>query len=219
MAVAAASVCIFSSVAADAEQQTTVAVSAMSQDVRTVYDKTGQEIMDHIANAQKAMATSSDFATAERETGMALALLGTLEHASPTARYHDAMAALLHKHRAKQAKAEDVVPVVGVLNDVKQLDGVAVEDTHTKLERVKGRLEKEQSADAEADLFDATDDVGYLEIDLPIQETKTRLIRARIAESQHDAPNANASLSEAMTHTKTWTTSVHTSLVEADAAD
>jgi hypothetical protein len=202
---------------ASAEQQDVIAVSALNQDVRVAYDETGQAIMDHIAKAQAAMATSTDFALAEIETGKALALLGSLEHQSPTNRFHDAIAGLLHRHRAKQAKPEDFVPVMGVLNDVEQLDGVEVEDTHAKLERVKGKLEKEPTVDAEADLIDATDDVGYLEIDLPIQETKTRLISARLAESQRDAPNANAALSDALNHTKTWTATVQASLGEIDS--
>jgi len=200
-----------------AEQQTVIGVEAMSQDVRVSYDKTGQAIMDHIAAAQKLMAGTTDFAGAQLETGKALALLRSLEHESPTERFHDEMAKLLHHNRAKKAKAEDFVPVVGVLDDVKQLSGVAVEDTHNKLTKVKGKLQATPTVDAEADLIDATDDIGYLEIDLPVQETKTRLIRAIVAESQKDAPNANASLSEAMKHTKEWTATVHASLVEADA--
>lgn len=201
---------------ARAEQQDIIAVSAMSQDVRAYYDKTGQAILGHIANAQKAMATSTDFATAEVETGKALALLDSLDHASPSSRFHAAMAKLLHKHQAKAAKPADVVEVMGVLNDVKQMQGVEVADTHTKLENVKGKLEKEPTVDAAADLIEATDDVGYLEIDLPIQETKARLLRARVAESQKDAANANAALSDAMTHTKDWTAAVHAGAVEAD---
>lgn len=202
-----------------AEQQDVIAVSALRQDVRVAYDQTGQAIMDHIAKAQGAMAGSTDFALAQIETGKALALLGSLEHKSPTNRYHDAIAGLLHRHRAKQAKPEDVVAVMGVLDDVKQLDGVEVADTHAKLERVKGKLEKEPTVDAEADVIDATDDVGYLEIDLPIQETKTRLIRARLAESERDAPDANAALSDALDHTKAWTKTVHVSLAETDAGN
>ncbi len=202
-----------------AEQQTIIGVEAMSQDVRVGFDKTGQAIMDHIAAAQKLMAGSTDFVGAQRETAKALALLKSLKHESPTQRFHDEMSKLLHHNRAKKAKAEDYVPVMGVLDDVKQLSGVEVEDTHDKLTKLKGKVQATPTVDAEADLIDATDDIGYLEIDLPIQETETRLVRALIAESQKDAPNANASLSEAMKHTKEWTATVHASLVEDDDAD
>lgn len=205
--------------AAVAEQQDVIGVSAMSQEVRVAYDETGQAIMDHIAKAQQAMAGSTDFALAKIETGKALVLLRGLDQTSPTTRYHDAIASLLHRHRAKQAKPEDVVAVMGVLDDVEQLDGVEVADTHTKLERVKGKLEKDPTVDAEADLVDATDDIGYLEIDLPIQETKTRLINARLAEANRDAPNANAALSDALTHTKTWTDKVHIGVAETGEED
>jgi len=199
------------------ERQEVVAVSAMSQDVRVMTAKTGQEIMDHIAAAQKAMADSTDFTTALHETGKALALLRSVEHASPTARYHDAVGGLLHRHRAKQATGEDYVPVIGVLDDVKQLDGVEVEDVSKKLAGAKGKTETK--IDAEADLIDASDDVGYLEIDLPVQETKTRLLRARTAEWKNDAPAANASLKEAMEHTRIWTAQLHAEAVEADATE
>lgn len=199
---------------AAAETEDIVAVSAMSQDVRVAYGKTGQAIMDHIAAAQKAMATSSDFATAIRETEHALVLVDSL---SPHQTYRAQLANLLHRHKAKTAKADDMVPVMGVLNDVKSVSGVAVADTHTKLEKVKGKLVAEPVVDAEADIVDASDDVGYLEIDLPLQETKARLIAARFAESRKDAANANAALSDAINKTKDWTAVVEASLTEAAA--
>jgi hypothetical protein len=197
-----------------AETEDVVAVSAMSQDVRVAYGKTGQAIMDRIAAAQKAMATSSDYATAARETEHALLLLDSL---SPRESYRAALGNLLHRHKAKKAKGDDVVPVMGVLDDVKEVSGVGVADTHTKLEKIKGKLVAEPSVDAEADIVSASEGVGYLEIDLPVQETKARLIAARIAESKRDAANANAALSDAMNKTKDWTALVQASATEAEA--
>lgn len=200
-----------------AEKETVIGVAAMSDELRVAYDQTGMAILTHIEAAQKAMASSTDFATAQRETGQALSLLRSLDHASPTQRYHDAVARLLHPKKAKKQTADDLLPVFEALEEVKQLNGVEVTDTHTKLVRVRGKLEKQQQVDADADLVDASDDVGYLEIDLPIQETKTRLVRALMAESNRDAPNANAALKEALDHVKTWTAKLHVEGVEADA--
>jgi hypothetical protein len=202
---------------AGAETQTVIAVSAMSEELRVAYDQTGEAIVTHIESAQKAMASSTDFAAAQRETGQALTLLRGLNQESPTQRYHDAVARLLHKHRAKKATPPDFVPVVGALDEVKTLQGIEVADTHTKLERVKGKLEKEPTVDASADLIDASDDIGYLEIDLPIQATKERLMRAHLAIAQRDAPNANAALADALSHAKTWTAKLDVEGVEADA--
>lgn len=196
-----------------AETEDVVAVSAMSQDVRVSYGKTGQAIMDHIAAAQKAMATSSDFATAARETEHALLLLDGL---SPRQSYRAALANLLHRHKARKAKGDDVVPVMGVLDDVKEVTGVEVADTHTRLEKLKGKLVAEPSVEAEADIVEASRGVGYLEIDLPVQETKARLVAARLAESKRDAATANAALSDAMNKTKDWTARVQDSVTEAD---
>jgi hypothetical protein len=204
--------------AAMAEQETVIGVQAMSQDVRVAYDKTGSAIMGHIAAAQSLMAGSIDFAGAQRETGKALALLRSLDHVSPTERFHNEMGRLLHHQRSKTPKAEAYEPVVGVLNDVKQLSGVEVEDTHNKLVKIQGKVKAEPTVDAQAELLDATDDVGYLEIDLPVQETKSRLMRAIVAMSRRDAPTANAALADAMNNTKEWTKTVHATLIEGEEA-
>jgi hypothetical protein len=196
-----------------AETENVVGVSAMSQDVRVMYGKTGQAVMDHIAAAQTAMATSSDFATAARETDHALLLLNGV---SPHESYRAALGNLLHRHKAKKAQGDDLVPVMGVLNQVKEVSAVGVEDTHAKLEKIKGKLVSEPSVDAEADIVSASEGIGYLEIDLPVQETKARLIAARLAASQRDAANANAALSDAMNKTRDWTAMVQTSVTEAE---
>jgi hypothetical protein len=106
-----------------------------------------------------------------------------------------------------------------VLDDVKQVNAVGVENVKTKLERVKGKLETEATPESEADLIDASDDVGYLEIDLPVQKTKTLLLEAREAIMGGDRANANAALADALRNAKTWTASAHMEAVEADEAD
>ena len=199
------------------ETQDVIEMSAMSQDVKEYTFKTGSEIAANIETAQKAMATTTnDFQVALVAVDKAIALVNSVQQASPTESFRQKLGDLFHRHRVKQAKSTDVIPVEGVLDDIKQVNAAGVENVNTKLERVKGKLEQVSTPESEADLIDASDDVGYLEIDLPVQQTKTLLMEAHAAILKRDAPNANAALSDALTHTKKWTATAHVEGVEAD---
>lgn len=202
-----------------AEEQEIIEMSKMSQDVKVYVSKTGEQVVDHIEKAQKLMAGTIDFDGARRETGKAMKLLKTVEHVSPTARFHALMADLLHKHKTKKAKPEDLLPVMAVLDDIKQVNGAAVVDVQTKLEKVKGKLQAEPTAETEADLIAADESIGYLEIDLPVQATEGYLAQALMNESMRDAANANANLTAALEHTKKWTAKAEVKGVEADAEE
>jgi hypothetical protein len=202
-----------------AEEEVVIGMSAMTQEVRTYVGKTGGEVMKHIQEAQKLTATTSDLSGAARETEKALALVHSAESASPTLKLREEIAGLLHHHRTKKAKADDVLPVMGVLNEISEVKGVDVADVRTSLERAKGKLAEGATVEAEADLVEAYQGVGYLEIDLPLQATEARLIAARVALAQRDTGNANAALADAINHTKTWTAMAESAEVEADVAD
>ena len=194
-------------------------MSALDQDVRLYVAKTGTEVMKHIGAAQKDTATTTDLAAAQRETGKALALLRGVEKASPTQRLHAAIADLLHRTRTKKAKPEDMMEVFGVLNEVTEVRGIGVADTKTALDRAKGKLEKGATVEAEADLIEADQSVGYLELDLPVQETEARLHRALVALAEGDKGTANGALADALTHTRTWTAMAQGTAVEADVEE
>jgi hypothetical protein len=204
-----------------AQEQTVVDMDAVSQDVRTYVAKVGGEVMQHIQAAQKLTATSTDLSGAELETGKALALLESIHHVNPKQRLRQAIGDVLHRHRSGKAKpkADDLVPVFGVLNEVSQVQGVDVADVKTSLEKAKGKLQSGSTVEAEADLVEAYNGVGYLEIDLPLKKTEERLVAARLALSQGDKANANAALSDAITHTKTWTAMAQSTAVEADVEE
>ncbi len=197
------------------ETQDIIAMSAMSQDVRVYVAKTGGEVVSHIEKAQKLAATSTDFTAAAVEVSKALTLLESVAATSPHQSFKQKVGDLLHRHRAKKAKPEDMIPVEGVLNDIKQVNGAEVADVSTKLERVKGKLEDVSTVDSEADLMDASESIGYLEIDLPVQATKTRLMRAHIALLSKDGAEANGALTEALESTKKWTAMAQVTAVEA----
>lgn len=202
-----------------AQEQAVIAVSALDQDVRLYVAKTGTEVMKHIGEAQKLTATTTDLTGARREAGKALGLLRSVQKVSPTHRLHDAIAELRHRTRTKKAKPEDFLPVFGVLNEVTQIQGIGVADVKTSLERAKGKVEKGSTVEAEADLIDADEAVGYLEIDVPVEETEARLNRAIVALAQGDKGTANGALADALTHTKTWTAMAKGEAVEADVED
>jgi hypothetical protein len=199
------------------QEQEVIAMSAMSQTVKDYTFKTGSEIAANIETAQKAMATKTDdFQPALKAVDKAIALVNSVQAASPPESFRQKVGDLFHRHRTKQAKSTDVIPVSGILNDIKQVNAAGVENANVKLERVKGKLEQVSTPESEADLIDASDDVGYLEIDLPVQQTKTLLMEAHTAILNGDAANANAALSDALTHTKIWTAKAHVEGVEAD---
>ena len=125
--------------------------------------------------------TTDDFQVALKAVDKAIALVNSVAAASPTESFRQKLGDLFHRHRTKQAKSTDVIPVSGILNDIKQVNAAGVENVNTKLERVKGKLEQVSTPESEADLIDASDDVGYLEIDLPVQQTKTLLMEAHAA--------------------------------------
>ena len=208
-------------IARAAQEQDIIAMSAVSQDVREYVFKTGSEIATNIEAAQKKMATTTGEAAlhdALGEVSEALVLINSVQQASPTESFRQKLGDLFHRHRTKKAKSTDVIPVVGVLDDIKQINAAGVENVNTKLERVKGKLETVATPESEADLIDASDDVGYLEIDLPVQKTKTLLMEARAAIVAGNRANANAALADALRNTKTWTASAHMEAVEADEA-
>lgn len=204
-------------VATAKQEQDIIAMSSMTQTVKDYSFKTGTEIATQIEIAQKAMATKTDdFQPALKAVDKAIALVNSVAAASPPESFRQKLGDLFHRHRTKQAKSTDVIPVSGILNDVKQVNAAGVEDVNTKLERVKGKLEQVSTPESEADLIDASDDIGYLEIDLPVQQTKTLLMEAHAAILKRDAANANAALSDALTRTKMWTAKAHAEGVEAD---
>jgi hypothetical protein len=201
------------------QQEDVIAMSSMSQTVKDYAFKTGTEIVGSIETAQKAMATTTnDFKTALVAVDKAIALVNSVQAASPTESFRQKLGDLFHRHRTKQAKSTDVIPVSGVLNDIKQVNAAGVENVNTKLEDVKGKLEQVSTPESEAELIDASDDVGYLEIDLPVQQTKTLLMEAHAAIENQDAANANKALSDALTRTKMWTAKAHVGVVEGGAA-
>jgi hypothetical protein len=202
-----------------AQEMVVTDVDALSQDVRVYVAKTGGEVMKHIQEAQRLTATTTDLTGAYREAGKALALVHSVEQASPTHKLHHAIGELLHKHRTGTAKPDDYLPVMGVLNDVKEIQGVDVAAVKTSLERAKGKLQSGAKVEAEADLVDAYEGVGYLEFDLPVKATEARLVAARIALLQNDKNNANAALSDAINNTKTWTAMAQGEAVEADVKE
>lgn len=135
---------------------------------------------------------------------------------SPATRIHDAIDALLHKTHNKKAKPEDLLPVIGVLDEVGDVKGLGVEEARVSLNKAKEKLGKGMTVEAEADIIEASATVGYLQIDLPIHETKVRLMRAIVALGQNDMGNANGALDDALKHSKSFIAIASGTAVEED---
>ena len=98
-------------------------------------------------------------------------------------------------------------PVIGVLDEAKDVKGLGVEEARVSLNRAKDKLGKGATVEAEADIEEASMTVGYLQIDLPIHETKVRLERAmyNLTQNPPNMPNAKAALNDALKHAKVFT--------------
>ena len=190
--------------AASAAQEVVFAdTDTLTAEQKVFVSKKGGEVVSHIEAAQKLIATS-DRVGAQRETGKALAILGSINHVSVATRIHDAIDELLHKTHAKTAKQSDLLPVIGVLDEAKDVKGIGVEEARVSLNRAKEKLGKGATVEAEADIEEASMTVGYLQIDLPIHETRVRLERAMyyLTQNPPNMPNASAALNDALKHSK-----------------
>jgi len=193
--------------AASAAQEMMFAdTNTLTAEQKVFVSKRGSEVVSHIESALK-LTKTSDRSGAQRETGKALAILGSINHVSVATRIHDAIDELLHKTHAKTAKSSDLLPVIGVLDEAKDVKGIGVEEARVSLNRAKDKLDKGATVEAEADIEEASLTLGYLQIDLPIHETKVRLERAmyNLTQNPPNMPNANAALNDALKHAKTFT--------------
>ena len=193
--------------AASAAQEMVFAdTNTLTAEQKVFVSKKGGEVVSHIESAIK-LTKTSDRSGAQRETGTALAILGSINHVSVATRIHDAIDDRLHKTHAKTAKSSDLLPVIGVLDEAKDVKGIGVEEARVSLNRAKDKLDKGATVEAEADVVEASMAVGYLQIDLPIHETKVRLERAMyyLTQNPPNMPNANAALNDALKHAKAFT--------------
>ncbi len=215
---------VVASQAATAAQVTAiVGMDVLTADQKVTINAKGKEVVDHITAAQKEASGAGTGAAiaAQREAGKALAILRGVENVSPAARIHDAFEDLMHKSHGKKAKPEDLLPVINVMDEVGEVKGLGIEQARVSIGKAKENLAKGMTTEAEADIIEADSTVGYLEIDLPIHETKVRLMRAisDLARTQPEMANAKAALVDALKHAKTFTAIASGVAVEADAGN
>ena len=192
--------------ASAAQEMVFADTDTLTAEQKVFVSKKGAEVTRHIESAIK-LTQTSDRVAVQRETGKALAILGSINHVSVATRIHDAIDDLLHKTHAKTAKPDDLLPVIGVLDEAKDVKGLGVEEARVSLNRAKDKLGKGATVEAEADIEEASMTVGYLQIDLPIHETKVRLERAMyyLTQNPPNMPNAKAALNDALKHAKVFT--------------
>lgn len=209
-----------SQVATAAQVTAIVGMDVLTADQKVTINKKGADVVTHIEAAikQASAAGSTAAIEARREAGKALAILRGVEHVSPAARIHDAFEALMHKSHGK-AKPEDLQPVISVMDEVGEVKGLGVEEARVNIGKAKANLAKGATVEAEADVVEADVSVGYLEVDLPIHETKVRLMRAMtdLTGPTPNMANAKAALNDALKHAKTFTAIASGVAVEADA--
>ncbi len=196
---AAAALLVLSISAGAAEEDDLVAIDQLTDAQITVVSKTGTDVVARIDKARKLIA-DKNWAAARFEVGKARSELGKVRNVSPSARIHDKIEAALHSLRTsgKQQAQQQLLPIYQEL-DVQQ-EVLAVADTRRYVDQAKAKLTAGSELEAEDALIEASASIEYFAIDLPVQETYSRLTSALIALQSKDLAEADTQLREAQKH-------------------
>ena len=154
----------------------------------------GTEILARIAAARGAI-QANNLQKARFEAAKARALLQDVRYKSPAVRLQDKIARAAGLARQSKATTNDLQPIFAELDAVKSVEEMA--DVREQVEVAKGHIVKGSQQEAADALLVATSHIVYLEIDLPIQETLSRVNRAVLQLRHHNPLAASASLGEA----------------------
>lgn len=182
-----------------AEEDDLVAIDKLTSEQITVVSKTGTDVVARIDKARKLIA-DANWTAARFEVGKARSELGKVREVSPSARIHDRIEAALHALRTsgKQQAQQQLLPIYQELDA--QQEVLAVADTRTYVDKAKAKLAAGSQQEAEDALIEASASVDYFAIDLPVQETYSRLTSALIALRSKDLAQADSQLREAQRH-------------------
>jgi len=171
----------------------------------------GTEILARIAAARAAI-KANKLHKARFEAAKARTLLQDVRYKSPAVRLQDKIERVLGLARGGKATKNDLQPIFAELDAVKNVEELA--DVREQVEVARGHIVKGSQDEAAEALVLATSHISFLEIDLPIQETLSRVNRA-VFQLRHQNPlAASASLGEAASHVETFVAIASRSSIE-----
>jgi hypothetical protein len=177
--------------AAEVESETVT----LTAEHRTMISEAGVEILQDIREARAAIADGNE-GVARRRTARAQSLVEQLRWGSPTARTQDRVkAALRNLRQTGSLDAErDLVPIYAELDEV-------ILTNEGEVRAYLGKAEKagKQGGVDEVDrlLVEVSAEVGYSEIDLPVNELDRALTRALFDLGRGNTASADAELRSA----------------------
>jgi len=179
------------------EEVAFMSMGELTHEHREMVSTSGAEVLTLIASAHEKI-NAYKWSRATRDVGKARAILLKVRELSPAVRMKDQLSSAQQKAQASKATGDDLLPVYAELDALKyQEEDVAV---RAHLDRAKGHLAKGAQVEAAEELHGAAWAIHYLEIDLPIQETLSRLDRALLLLHRKDRIGARAALRDAERH-------------------
>lgn len=198
----------------DAEAWTTSSV--LETEDLTAVSRSGTEIVGYIDEARASL-DRGDWIKARYQTAKARSLLAPLRDKSPSLRLRDRIAAALDGVRSgSKPSPDDLLPIYAELDAVSEAD--YADDVRAWVDKARAGAKKGDVEVVEDSLVQASAQIRYLEIDLPIEETHARLSRALMVIDRKDLSVAKQALREAEEHIQTFVGIASTASAEETAA-
>lgn len=175
-----------------------MSMDTLKQEDRTTISRSGTEIIQQIEAARGDIAAKR-WVSARRNVSHARAIVSSLRSVSPAVSIQDKIARFFQDG---SNDPDSLLPIYTELDGISDTDVVA--DVRANLDKAKQHLAAGDREAAGAELIEASSRVSYLEVDLPIESTYSRLNRAFMQLWSRDKPSADATLREALDHVRTF---------------
>jgi len=200
--------------AVEEEADEFIGLDTLSADQLSFVSKSGAEVVAYIEKA-RADLDKLNWMGARWNTAKARGILGEVREKSPSLRIQDRIAAALKFLKSNdQPKPETLLPIYAELDTVTDVDEYA--DVRVRIDQARARIAAGQVDEAADALVEASSVVRYTEIDLPIEETSSRLTRAMLQLDHRDIASAKQTLREADEQIKVFTTVAMSGMAEAE---
>ena len=188
-----------------AEEADVVSYSVFSRTFpsqHSVVSQAGEIVLSSIDDARAELAANR-FSRARRDIGRGIKGLRLIRDASPSLRLEGGISELRDRLvRDEGGNPDDLVPVFSVLEEYGRITEAT--DVQVALENAKGKLGAGQVDEAVEQLSVAQAKITYVEIDLPVKETLTKLEHAQAQLRQKDKLAADAALKGAQAGLRTF---------------
>jgi len=190
-----------------------LAIDTLTTEQRDFVSKSGAEIVSQVEKA-RADLDKLNWMGARWNTAKARSILSDVREKSPSLRIQDRIAAAVKFLKGGGTpKPESLLPIYAEIDSVKNVEDFA--DVRTRVDQARARIAAGQIDEATDALVEASSVVRYTEIDLPIEESYSRLTRAMVQLDRRDVDAAKQTLREAGDHIQVFTTVAMSGMDEA----